>query len=450
MNAIRRNLVFGALGIGINTIGGIALVPMFLHAWGPELYGQWLVLLAVPSTLALFELGMNGAFANSYVIALESGEDEKSSDLASTVWKAELCILCIALSALLCILLAFPFAEWLGVTAIPRERLLWCVALLAINAASGVLCGFFAAFFRAVDRNSTLVASCTFFKSLELAATAAVLASGVGVVALCTALAASKLVQLGWTAHRARSLAPHIRLFNRPFSREEFIRLLPSGLGFLGYSLGNALVNQGAVIGVQKLLGPAAVAQLSVGRQLGRLFLQAINLVFSSLHPEMNLAFARGDLRRVVMLQAMALFPLIWLSPLILAGTALYGPQVIGIWTDGAVDVPSSLAVVLTAESLSYGVSTVALLTAWSSNRHARASFWFVLIQVVSLAAGLWCIPFAGISAIGLAFVVANLAQTVLALQLTAQISETRAWALAREAVVSDPWGVISGKSTNS
>ena len=443
MSAIRRNLAFGALSTGVSLLGGVVLVPLYLHAWGTDAYGQWIVLSAVPSAITLAEMGMNGAFANEFVIARESGQGDRANRLASSVFKAQLCVfsLCLALTVMAPIFL--PIARWLAVDAIPIMSLACCIVLLGIGTVCGILAGFFSAFFRAAGRNPAFVAQGAVFKLVELASVAILLACGSGFVGVSAAIAVSRLVQLGWMALRSRSLVPDLRLWGVPFSMPDVVSVVPSSLAFFGYSFGNALLNQGAVFGMQSLLGPASVAQMSVARQFGRVFLQAISLVFAALHPEMNLAFARGDLDRLRQLQAQALFPIIWLSPLVLGVAALFGPVGIAFWTGGAVAVDWFQSFVFSAEALSYGLAVIALLPAWSANRHAAASVQYLLIQALALAVGVLGSHLIGIGALGMAFTAANTCQGIIAMKTAARVIGLPARVLWCDGLTADPWGLL-------
>ena len=39
-------------------------VPIFLNAWGPRLYGEWLILFAIPAYFSISDLGFSQSAAN--------------------------------------------------------------------------------------------------------------------------------------------------------------------------------------------------------------------------------------------------------------------------------------------------------------------------------------------------------------------------------------------------
>ena len=62
-HAIARRLRngFGANAYGqlVVIIIQLAGVPILLHAWGTQLYGEWLILAAIPTYLSMTDLGFS-------------------------------------------------------------------------------------------------------------------------------------------------------------------------------------------------------------------------------------------------------------------------------------------------------------------------------------------------------------------------------------------------------
>ena len=77
---IHRRLVVGWLskGMGVSITFGeqILLVPVFLILWGPEQYGEWLVLLSTAGFIALLDTGLQTYYANAMQAALSRGKPE--------------------------------------------------------------------------------------------------------------------------------------------------------------------------------------------------------------------------------------------------------------------------------------------------------------------------------------------------------------------------------------
>src|SRR5713101_6888616 len=75
---LTRGLGAGLIGHAISLIARVLLPPLFLHAWGVEVYGEWLVLTAMAAYLVFSDFGggqyvvnrMTQEFANDDLKAL--------------------------------------------------------------------------------------------------------------------------------------------------------------------------------------------------------------------------------------------------------------------------------------------------------------------------------------------------------------------------------------------
>ena len=65
---VRGRLIrgFGATALGpvVTAIVQIVSVPLFLHVWGVKLYGEWLIMSAIPTYLALSDMRFATAACN--------------------------------------------------------------------------------------------------------------------------------------------------------------------------------------------------------------------------------------------------------------------------------------------------------------------------------------------------------------------------------------------------
>ena len=57
----------GANGFGqaVTILTQIASVPILIHAWGMDLYGEWITLSAIPAYLVLSDIGFTSIAGNS-------------------------------------------------------------------------------------------------------------------------------------------------------------------------------------------------------------------------------------------------------------------------------------------------------------------------------------------------------------------------------------------------
>jgi O-antigen/teichoic acid export membrane protein len=67
---------FGAQGLALvlRILQQIALVPILISAWGPELYSDWIIVYAAATSLSFLDLGIQVYFGNALLIARSRGD----------------------------------------------------------------------------------------------------------------------------------------------------------------------------------------------------------------------------------------------------------------------------------------------------------------------------------------------------------------------------------------
>src|SRR5260370_41898128 len=92
---VRGRLIRGfgvtALGPVVTAIVQIVSVPVFLHFWGVKLYGEWLIISAIPIYLALSDLGFGNVAANDMTMRVIAGYRET---FAKVMLQKSLCVVC--------------------------------------------------------------------------------------------------------------------------------------------------------------------------------------------------------------------------------------------------------------------------------------------------------------------------------------------------------------------
>lgn len=71
MAGVRKNLT-ATLYSTVSSVGGqFLLVPIYLHFWGAERYGWWLVLYAMPAWFTFLDAGISNSLGNALTIAYQ-------------------------------------------------------------------------------------------------------------------------------------------------------------------------------------------------------------------------------------------------------------------------------------------------------------------------------------------------------------------------------------------
>ncbi len=87
---VRGRLIrgFGATALGpvVTAIIQLGTVPLLLHAWGAAKYGDWLLLSAVPSYLALSDMGFGTASGSDMTMRVAAGDRDGALRTFQSSW----------------------------------------------------------------------------------------------------------------------------------------------------------------------------------------------------------------------------------------------------------------------------------------------------------------------------------------------------------------------------
>src|SRR3954451_6285784 len=90
----RLALSLGAqiFSFGIQIGSQILMVPLFLHKWGPELYANWLLLLAVSALVGLLDFGLQTYFSNQIRMEFTGGNQEGAKTILQQALGIYICL----------------------------------------------------------------------------------------------------------------------------------------------------------------------------------------------------------------------------------------------------------------------------------------------------------------------------------------------------------------------
>ena len=414
---IARGIGANAFGQAVTIIIQLVGVPILLHAWGTQMYGEWLLLSAIPAYLSMTDLGFSLSAANDMTARVARGE--RAGALA--VFQS-LGVLVYAVAALGMVLTAavapwLPLTDWLHLTAMDASTAQWVLWLLAaqvlVTLPDGVThAGFRASGEYALHGNLNSLARLGQFGGIWLAALAGAspvisAAVALGVRAFATAFAAALLV------HRHHWL----RFGTAHAQSRQLAALVRPALANVAIPLAQALNLQGMVLVVGAVLGPLAVVTFSTLRTLTRLSMQLVLALAHAVEPELAAAHGAADTALMRRLFLRALGGGLWLALGAAALLAVAGGLILDLWTHGRVAMQAGLFGWLLASAVASVLWYGALIALKAANRHLRAAYVYALASagVVAMATLLLHLTH-DLATAGLALLVMDVAMTVYAL----------------------------------
>jgi len=208
-----------------------------------------------------------------------------------------------------------------------------------------------------------------------------------GVAVVVAAVEAAGFLVILVFAHRH---SPWMKYGIAHASRETWRQIASPSLGFVGLTVANAISIQGPIIVLGAILGPSAVAVFATLRMLARAVVLFANLAFTTVRPEIAMAYGRDDIGLVRRLNNRAVQFAAWLAATAFVGLMIFGPAIVDVWTVGRIPAPRTLLGLLLIAGLSTmlwnGIATALYAT---NNNRAIAT-----IYGIAAAAGLAVLTF--------------------------------------------------------
>lgn len=364
-------------GLGANVFGQVSSaaiqlcgVPILLHYWGARLYGEWLILFAVPAYLSMTDLGFSQSAANDMTARLARGEREETLEVFQSLNALVLLsvgagFLCVtALTSIL------SFDNWSDVAMMGSIEIRWVLWLLATEVLVKLAAGITHAGFRANGDYPLIASLYSVTLLLQNATIWSLAALGFGPIHAATAFlvvrVAAALVEVLVFRRRhcwMRFGFVHARLM-------VLRKLLRPAIANLAMPFTQALNIQGMILVIGATLGPIAVVTFSALRTLTRVLALAANGVGNAVEADLAAAYGNNNVPLLHTLYLHSLRAGIWI---IFGGTLLLVPSgdwILMQWTHGKVLMDSALfyLLLLTAAAVVLSQSALALLKA--ANRH--------------------------------------------------------------------------------
>jgi len=381
-----RGLGASALGPVVTIIIQFISVPVFLHYWGAKLYGEWLILSAIPSYLALSDVGFGNVAASDMTMSVAAGQREAALDTFQSTWLL-ISVVSAVLLALVSIVVWFvPWQLWMKLSVINDHGAALIIVVFSAYSLISLQSGVLDSGFRC-DGNFAFGATCfSIFRLTEVAiAMIPVVCGGRPLHVAITYLVARIVGSVG-VILILRLKSPWIHFGTTHANLNSIRRLASPAFAFMAFPIGNALSLQGLTVLIGGTLGPVAVVCFSTMRTLSRVGFQVLAVIARALWPELSVAFGAGNISLARNLHRRACQVAFILS-LACSGTlALIGPRIYGSWTGHAVGFDpltfNLLLLVIFASSF-WGTSSVVPM---ASNQHEKIALGYIIGTSMSLA----------------------------------------------------------------
>lgn len=388
----------------------LAEVPLFLSFWGAERYGEWLMVAAIPSYLAIADGGFTST--TQHEMAMRSGAGDRPGALAvfQSTWVLLLILSVVLMGLTFLAITLLPLDQWLKLTSMKGEELTIVMVLLAghviLNFQSGLVYGGYSC----EGRYARGIILWTWMHLFDFAGLALAIVLGGGPIAAAAGFFAGRALGLLIFLVDLPKVAPWLSYGWRHASRAQIVRLFRPSLATMAFPLGDALNIQGMRLVVGFILGPVAVAVFSSMRTLCRSAMKPISVVALLIEPEMALAHGAGNRTLIKELFLRSSQITVWLVLPICFLLWLFGDQIFQIWGRGEIVLNTSLYLWLLLASAANSLWYVALMVPYATNRHGRVAIFSIASNSGMLLIAIFFMTWLGLPGSGMAVFFAELA----------------------------------------
>src|SRR5580704_780756 len=427
---LRRRLMRGfsatALGPVVTAIIQLGSVPVFLHAWGAATYGGWLLLSAIPSYLALSDLGFGNASGSDMPMLVAANDREGALRTFQSSWVLVTSVSLVALVLGFITVWWIPWEHWLKLSSLSNFQAAAIIFVLGAHVLVSQQCGITESGYRSDGNFATGTFWITILRLAETVAgtTVAVLGGSMLVVA-CTYLAVRSVGTIAYIL-LLRHLSPWISYGVRHARLATIRQMVAPAFGFMALPIGTALSQQGLLLVIGARLGPISVVSFSTLRTLSRLSYQVIVAIKYALWPELSSAFGAGNIFLARTLHRYACQASLGLS--ICGGAMLwaFGPFIYRLWIHDKVAFDATCFHVLLLVVVTTSLWDMSSVISMSINSHCRIAAQYCAAALLSLGLAWMLVPQLGTVGAALALLAIDAWMTGFVLRTTLrQVQDT-------------------------
>lgn len=402
----------GAFGQAVVIVIQIFSLPLFLKQWDTPTYGTWLLLSAMPSYLAMTDLGMVATAGNRMTMALGHGDKVEANRLFHSAF---MFVLAMTGGA---VLLSVPVALFAPFDSLQSTDQRMAICLLILGVLVAQFGGLSDAIFRATGRFAQAVMLGNILRLLEwggmmvglyMAGTfTAVALGGLLVRVACT------MVLVGASARGNHGLTWHWR----QASMAEIKSLFKPALSFMVFPLSSALSLQGITLLVGHFFGPAVVAVFNSYRTIARVAVQGTSILSNAVWGEFSFLFGKGGTEAVRPIYRRSL--MLGTAGSVALSLILYfaAPLLLDVWSHGQIPFQAWPMLILLGYAAIAGTWHVPRVLLLSTNQHIGLAQWSLVGAVVAMGAAYLMQGPLGIEGVCLAMLASELLMAVVCLKL--------------------------------
>ncbi len=415
---VLHNFAANAFGQAMNGVYQFISLPLFLHYWSKEGYGEWLVLFSIPSLLWSLEGGLAGVASNRMTVAASAGNWELVNSVLQNVLLIQSILSGFLIAGAVGVASTLKLGSYFRFTQTTNSDTSTIVLLLICYMLTGFCLSLLRAAYRASENEARGVMANNLWRMVEFCAVASVLAAHGNPVFLAKCLLGCVVVSTILVYIDVRRTCPNIEFGIARASWVQTKSIFIDGLPLLSGQAAAALLLQGYPLIINRALGASFVVTFVTIRTVSRMILLFIQVVTLASAPEVSRSYGRKDWHVYLRLLKIMLSCAIGGGAITLLLLTTFGPWMISQWSAGKVIV-GHLPMLLFALSIALqGVCTVAGVVLVCSNMHHLFNYLFLGVTIGGLMIASQITPHFGFTAVPATMVLQDTSLVVIAIVL--------------------------------
>jgi len=381
-------------GYGYNQVVALLIqfvqVPFFLHNWGSEKYGEWLVLTGIPTVLVFLDMGVAQASATRGTMESSAGRWDSARNIFQT---SLVFTTVIGATAVILSILSNQFINWkelLHLNHITNEEAETTIIFMACYLAVQLQGGCAEAWFRIIDRSPVGAFLLGNRRAVDLILYILVLKCGGSVPDLARSLFAGQLILMIFIYLIAYKIST-ISLFGiKSASLTEFKKIARPAFACLGFPLAQMATIQGSIQILNQTSSPNTVVIFTMCRTLVRVIIQLGIVTNKALSPELSRLVGSGRSQEAASFSKKIVMVCGIVASLTYIGMIVTGPQIIQVWSGGKITTTHSIISLVGIHSVLNIFWYVSAARTIATNSHEGIAWTYCVASLVGL--GIWAL----------------------------------------------------------
>lgn len=407
-NPILKNIGASAFGILINLFNQIILIPFYLIYWGKDLYSDWIVLTAFSSFLLMSDLGLSTVITNKFSIEFAKGKLDECKKLLINNYFFILIIALFTLSILFFWGKSTNLVNLLNLNVIDNNTAIFILLGLTTLVFMNMLSAALNAIYRAVSQTAKGIIIDNIAKLFEVIILFCGIILGWNILLLILMYMMPKFILLFFKYNDTQKIFTYnisIKYFN-PYI---FKGLIKPSLSFMAFPIGNAIINQGYILLINKYFSSSELILYTTTRTLVNFIKTAMGTIATASWPEITNAFGKNDFSKMRSIHRLSVVGSFFMTLIISLILLFLGKYIYMFWTKGLIDFNFNLMlaflIVLIANNFWYTSSVILMGT----NNHQRLGIYYFVSSLLALIIARFLIVFHSLPLIVLSLIIMDI-----------------------------------------